>query len=142
MRKEFNEAAVNAVKDRPATLTLRLSPEERARLEQDAAGMSLSAYARERMFGADVKPRRTRGKFPIKDQEAMARVLGRLGRAEMAFTLNSLMVAVEEGRLYLDAEQSRLLRSINDDINAMRSDLITALGLSSLPRPKACGPKP
>ena len=139
MRKEFDKAAK---KQAPATLTLRLSPEERARLEREAAGMSMSSYARERLFGADVKARKMRGKFPVKDHEALARVLSRLGRAEMAFTLNSLMVAAEDGRLHLNNEQWKLLRTINDEIAAMRRDLTVALGLSSLPRPKAWKTKP
>jgi len=51
---------------KPTPFSLRLSFEERARLERDAAGMSLGAYIRERLFGEDAAPRKTRGKFPVK----------------------------------------------------------------------------
>lgn len=52
--------------------SLRLNFEERAQLERDAAGLSLGAYVRERIFdGSKPSPRR-RGKFPVKDQKALA----------------------------------------------------------------------
>ncbi|MEM7504998.1 MAG: hypothetical protein AAF417_23450, partial [Pseudomonadota bacterium] len=65
-------------------ISVRVNREERKKLERDAAGMSLSAYVRERLLGDDLKPRKTRGKFPVKDQQALAQVLGRLGRSEIA----------------------------------------------------------
>lgn len=129
--REFNRVAapVDNKRAKPASLTLRLSTEERERLERDAAGIALSAYVRDRLFGDDVKPRRTRGKFPVKDHEALARVLARLGRSELAMAIGGLLLACEEQRLYLDDEQEGMLRSIDNDISFLRINLIKALGM-------------
>ena len=40
----------------PNPFSLRLTFDERATLEQDATGMALGAYVRERLFGDDVAP--------------------------------------------------------------------------------------
>lgn len=116
MRRAFNKAASG----RPATLTLRLSPEERARLERDAAGMPLSAYVRERVFGPDAKPRKIRGKAPIKDHVKLAGVLRRLGQ---------LNLTQDFGCKDLPPEHYRDLQRACADIAAMRRDLLVALGM-------------
>lgn len=59
--------------------SLRFSSEDRARLERDAAGISLAAYIRWRLFDPDSPPPRQRGKAPVKDQQALSGVLARLG---------------------------------------------------------------
>ena len=84
-------------KERADYVSLRVTPEEKDLLTRDAAGMSLSAYVRGRLFGEAARPRKTRGKYPVKDHEALARVLGRLGRSNLHNTLHRLMLAVEEG---------------------------------------------
>lgn len=74
-----------------APFSLRLSPEERARLEREAAGLSLGAYIRSRLFGADAaSPPKSRGKFPVKDHKALAQAIGLLGQARIASNLNQL----------------------------------------------------
>ena len=83
------------VKDMPATskkqippFSLRLTPEERAQLEIDAAVMSLGAYIRSRLFDSSVPKRRTRNKYPVKDHQELAKVLGEMGRSRLANNLN------------------------------------------------------
>ena len=87
----------------------------------------MSAYVRERLFG-EVSPRKTRGKFPIKDHQALARVLSRLGRSGLFEQLNGLSLSVEQGRLYLQPELENELRQACTDLKAMRYDLLRALG--------------
>jgi hypothetical protein len=77
-------------KSYPSPFSLRLTFEERARLEQAAAGLSLGAYIRQRLFDGNAAPRRTRGKHPVKDHEALGRVLAELGRSRIANNLNQL----------------------------------------------------
>ena len=60
-------------------VSARVSHSERALLQSQAAGLSMSDFIRQRLLNENSKPRRTRGKFPVKDHEALARVLGRLG---------------------------------------------------------------
>ena len=66
---EFNRLAENKPSRYRPPFSLRLSFQERAQLERDAAGKSLGAYIREELFGKNVTPRRAARKLPIKDHE-------------------------------------------------------------------------
>jgi len=112
-------------------VSMRVSKEERAQLEREAAGTPLSAYLRERLLGQAVTPRKTLGKFPVKDHEALACVLGRLGRSEVYNNLHRLLLTVEEGRVPLEPDIERELRRSCAEVAAMRADLVRALGLQS-----------
>ena len=70
----FKVAASDMPKKRTvlSPLTLRLTSEERARLEELAAGMTLSAYVRACVFAEDAKLRKTRRKDIIEDKKALA----------------------------------------------------------------------
>ena len=124
-------AEPNERQERPIYVSLRVTPEEKARLARDAAGMSLSAYVRDRLFGEAARPRKTRGKFPVKDHEALARVLRALGRSNLAQEFDALSWAADGGSVHLDPESARALHQACADIAAMRRDLITALGLKA-----------
>ncbi len=110
---------------------MRLAPEDRARLERDAAGMSLGAYIRWRLFDANNPPPRSRGKFPVRDHQALSGLLGKLGNSRMAANLNQLAKAANSGSLALDPEIEAELRQALADIADMRRMLIEALGLSA-----------
>lgn len=118
---------------RPSPFSLRLTFEERARLESEARGMSLSAYIHWRLFNADQPPPRQRGKVPVKDQEALARVLALLGQSRLANNLNQLARAANIGALPVDPETEADLREAVADVAAMRAALIRALGLEDGP---------
>ena len=109
--------------------SLRLTPEERARLEQEATGMSLGAYIRSRLFDSSVPKRRTRNKFPVKDHEELAKVLGELGRSRLANNLNQLAKAVNSGTLEVTPETERSIQNACSDIRWMRHVLMAAMGL-------------
>ena len=91
MKKAFNK--------RPAPFSLRLTFEERARLEKDATGISLSAYIKWRIFDPDKPPPRKRGKAPVKDHKVLAALLAKLGQSRLASNLNQLAKAVHTGSL-------------------------------------------
>ncbi len=143
LRDSFGAAAAGGVRatqteprkknDRPVYVSLRVTPEEKARLQRDAAGLSISAYVRDRLFGAAVCSRMTKGKFPVKDHEALAKVLRALGRSGTAQNYQLLSLAVADGTLILDEESNLALRQVCADIAAIRRDLITALGLKAGP---------
>lgn len=117
----------------PATFTLRLTPEDRARLERDAAGMSLGAYIRWRVFDPATPVPRRRGLFPVKGQQALSRVLAALGQSRIASNLNQLAAAAHIGALPvtpdIEAELAEAVRHVAD----MRRMLIAALALSDGP---------
>lgn len=113
------------------TISLRVSADEKDRLERDAAGMSRSAYMRMRLFGKDVTPRKTRGKNPVADHEALARVLAALGRSDLARGFEELSWAEESGVVKLDPMTAKAIRQACNDVSAMRDDLVSALGLKT-----------
>lgn len=114
---------------RPAPVSVRLTLEEREELTRQAAGMSLSAFIRERLFGERAAPRKTRGKFPVEDQKALARVLAALGRSDSAAALKRISQQIHNGRASVRPETERQLLKACADIDAMKADLVTALGL-------------
>ena len=73
--------------------SLRLTFEERAKLERDAAGMALGAYIRSRLLDPETVAPRKRGKFPVKDHQALAQLLGLLGQSRLANNVNQLAKA-------------------------------------------------
>jgi len=112
----------------PPPFSLRLTFDERARLEREAAGMSLGAYIRERLFGSNVAPRKTRGKFPVKDHEALGRVLGALGSSRLSSNLNQLAKAANTGSLPVTPDTEAELREACAAVLVMREELLMALG--------------
>ena len=110
-------------------VSIRLNAEELERLRQNAAGMSLSGYIRVRLFN-DPAPRKTRGKFPVKDHQALAKVLAALGRSDLASGFDKIAQGIGDGHVHLDPALEQDIRQTCADVAAMRSDLIRALGLS------------
>lgn len=115
--------------NRPAPFSLRLTPEDRAQLERDAAGMSLGSYIRWRLFDPANPPPRHRGKFPVKDHQALSRVLAALGQSRIANNLNQLAAAAHIGALPVTPDIETDLREAAVHIAEMRRMLIAALDL-------------
>jgi hypothetical protein len=78
---------------------LRLTFEERAALELDAADMPLGAYIRSRVFDESRPPRRSRGKRPVKDHKELSSLIAALGASRLSSNLNQLARAVNTGSL-------------------------------------------
>ena len=110
--------------------SLRFTRDERAQLDKDAAGMSLGAYIRSRLFNNSLPKRRTRNKHPIKDHQELAKVLAELGRSLLANNLNQLAKAANSGSLDVTPETDKALQLACSDIRWMRHVLMTALGLT------------
>ncbi|MEO1315806.1 MAG: hypothetical protein AAFW01_04320 [Pseudomonadota bacterium] len=123
--------APEAARPKPLYVSLRVTAEEKARLKKDAAGLSLSDYVRERLFGSEAKPRTTRGKFPVEDHAALSKLLRALGQSGLARDFEALSWAERDRTLVLDAESAQRLRAACADVAAMRRDLIKALGLQA-----------
>ena len=110
--------------------SLRLTFEERAQLEQEAGDMPLGAYIRSRLFNESVAgrpPRRARR--PVKDHQALASVLGELGKSRIANNLNQLAKAANSGSLPLTPETENSLRESCAGVQWLRATLMQALGL-------------
>lgn len=110
--------------------SLRLTFEERARLERDAGDMPLGAYIRSRLFDEPAPHRAARkAKRPIKDQQALASLLGELGRSRIANNLNQLAKAANSGSLPLTPETEKSLQEACAGVQWLRTTLMQALGL-------------
>lgn len=117
--------------ERPLSpFTLRLTFEERAQLERDAAGLSLGAYVRSRVFDATRAAPRRRRKFPVKDQKALASVLAMLGQSRLANNINQLARSANTGSLVMTPESEATLKGACRDIASIRHMLMVALGLA------------
>lgn len=113
--------------------SLRLTFEERAKLERDAAGMALGAYIRSRLLDPETVAPRKRGKFPVKDHKLLAQLLAMLGQSRLANNVNQLAKAANTGSLPVTPEVESTLVSAMRDINLMRSLLIQALNVEVVP---------
>lgn len=114
----------------PPPFSLRLTFEERARLERDAGDLPLGAYIRSRLFDQPAGDRRPRqAKRPLKDHQALASVLGELGKSRIANNLNQLAKAANSGSLLLTSETEKSLQEACAGVQWLRTTLMQALGL-------------
>ncbi|MEJ7926383.1 hypothetical protein WG908_06370 [Sphingobium sp. AN641] len=120
---------------RDAPLSLRLSRDERARLERDAAGMSLGAYIKWRLFDPDRPPPRTRGKAPVRDHILLSQLMALLGQSRLSSNVNQLAKAANSGSLPVTPETETDLRHACRDLAEMRRMLMQALGLDARDAP-------
>ncbi len=116
---------------RPSPISLRLTTEERAVLEQAAGGMNLSAYVRSRLFGDNTTPRRKRRHTPIKDHKSLSKALGMLGHSRIANNLNQLAKAMNMGALPVTPDTESDIKQACTHIQTIKNLLMNALGLSS-----------
>ncbi len=127
---KFNKlAAPEAEKPNyPPPFSLRLTYEERARLDAERGEKTLAAHIRERLFGDDVAPRKRHGNSPVGDKEALGRLVGALGQSRLSSNLNQLAKAVNTGSLPVTPETEAELIEACRDISEMRDALLAALG--------------
>lgn len=125
MQKTFRHATGK----RQAPFSLRLTFEERAQLEKDAAGFSLSGYIKWRLFDPDRPRPKKRGKVPVKDHKMLAALIAKLGQSRLAANVNQLAKAVHTGSLPVNPETEADISRASKDINDIRNMLVTALGL-------------
>ena len=121
--------ADDKTKKYPPPFSLRLTFEERAALDSAAGGQPLGRYIRAQMLGDKAAKRKPYGKFPVKDQKALGRVLAELGQARLANNLNQLAKAVNTGSLPVTPETEDYLQQACQDVRQIRADLVRALGL-------------
>lgn len=125
---DFNKIAKGKT---PPPFSLRLTFEERARLEGAANGVALGAYIRSVLFDQELPKVRRRGTRPVADHAELARVLAVLGSTRLSSNMNQLAKAVNTGSLPVTPDTESELRAACADIAAMRKMLVKALGLDS-----------
>ncbi|MFT6660679.1 MAG: hypothetical protein ACJA0K_000656 [Maricaulis maris] len=108
---------------RPSPLSLRLSADERTRLERMADGQPLGGFIKARLFGE----RRKSAVQP--SREEIARALALLGQGGVGPAIRSMAKAAEQGALPLDPEAQASIRAACADIAVIKSLLMKALGI-------------
>lgn len=128
---DFRSKSVASAKRprKPTPFSLRLSGEERAQLEQAAGNEPLGAFIRAKLLGGDLVPRRTRGRTPVGDHVALAKVLAALGASRLSSNLNQIAKAVHLGALPVSDEVERDLNEACGAVRDMRMHLLRALGM-------------
>ncbi len=123
------------MKKSPPTVfvSLRLTFADKARLQQDAAGMAVSDYMRWRLFDPNNPPPRCRSKAPVKDYQALAKVLGLLGQSRLSSNLNQLARSANTGSVPVTPDTESALITAVADVQEIRRLLLEALNLDGGP---------
>lgn len=122
---------------RLAPFSLRLTVEERAKLEELAGDMSISSFIKTNLFKSGGRKLRRRRRKPIKDQKLIAQVLAILGKSRLSQNMNQLAKACNTGTLPLLPEVEQELRQACADIKQIRLMLMQGMGLYIKPDQKA-----
>ena len=107
-----------------------MTPEERDKLEELAAGMTLSAYIRACIFAEETQRRKRRPKNAIADKKAAAEALALLGQSRIASNLNQLAYHANIGVLIVGETEKAQIAEANAHLLAIRTALMQALGKS------------
>lgn len=128
--RDFNAVAAANPKKKPreAPFSLRLSFEEKALLRAAANGVPLGAYIKAKLFDEPLEKVRRRNTNPVKDHEALGRVLGALGKSRLSQNLNQIARAANTGSLPVSPELEGELRQACADVETLRKELLRALG--------------
>lgn len=108
---------------RPSPLSLRLSVDERARLERMANGKPLGGFIKSRLFSERRKTATQSGR------EEVAHVLALFGQSGIGPAIRSMARDAERGTLPLDPETQASIRAACADLAVIKSLLMKALGI-------------
>jgi uncharacterized protein (DUF1778 family) len=114
--------------DKTAPISVRVTAEEKLRLQRAAGRSSLSDYIGARVLVAEARLRASPA--PNTNERQLAHVLAALGHSELAPTLRELLKAARIGALPATPETEETIRSACDATLEMRSALMNARGLS------------
>lgn len=136
MTRKRDESAVSAFakaskpqsRRKTFPVTLRLTEEERKRLEELADGMTLSAYIRACLFAKAERRRKRRPGSVVADKKAVAGALALLGQSRMASNLNQLAYQANIGALTIEDRERAMIADAYNSVQSMRALMVEALG--------------
>lgn len=116
-----------------ASVTLRLSVEERQELKQTANSRSqtLSAYIRTRLFGNSECDNGNPRLSPLERQKLLAQILSELAKSDLRASLKDMAQAAKIGALPLSQDVLADIDATIRHIKTIRKSLLIALGLNS-----------
>ena len=116
---------------RPAPFSLRLTDQERQRLEAQAGSMPLASYVKSVVFADDAPKYRKCFRAPAAEQQLLAEILARLGASRTANNLNQIAKHLNQGTLIVDEELEADLRRAIFEVMWIRATLMKALSVSA-----------
>lgn len=131
---------IRPARRRPSTkvLSIRVSHDEHAHLLRKAGDITLSHYARRKLFEGDELALETRRNSPRKrvkapraDKTLLAQILAILGTSEIAASLRELAQAARLGALPESPETIAAINKACSTVDGIHAALIRALGLHS-----------
>ncbi len=108
-------------------VTLRLTADERAKLEELAEGMTLSAYIRACVFGKEERRRKRRPRNIVADKKAVSQALALLGQSRIANNLNQLAYQANIGALVMEERERAQIEEAYNHVRELRFLLIKTL---------------
>ena len=114
---------------RDAPFSVRLTPEERQRLEAQAGSMPLASYIKSVVFADEAPKYRKRKELPPEDKQLLAEILARLGQRETAYNLDLIAKHLNQGTLVLDGQLETDLLTAIAEVAWIRTTLMQALGV-------------
>lgn len=129
MAVETAGTATKPRRKRDAPFAIRLSKDERAQLEQDAAGAPLGAYIKAKVFSEALPVRMRRTGLAVEDRQLLAKILAMLGASCLSSNLSELACLASIGALAFTPETESELRATLCDVRDMRRHLMLALGI-------------
>ena len=115
---------------RPSPFCIRLTPDERAFLEEKAGNRPLGAYIRSQLLG-DKQAIRRQVRKPGIEKAQYAELLAALGHSHLSSNLNQLAKHANHGTLGVADQVEEQLQEAYEAILEMRKALFMALGLKS-----------
>lgn len=114
-------------------VSIRVTAEEKARLQAMAGSLAVSSYIRHKLFddAAVVRAKRYQKKprQPHIDHAQIAQLLGMFGQSELARSMLALSLAVQMGELEASAEVETKITQACTEIHDIKVALIMALGI-------------
>ncbi|MCW0220179.1 MAG: hypothetical protein OJI67_17775 [Prosthecobacter sp.] len=107
--------------------SMRLSPEERARLDVLAGDMPIAAYMRSRLFDTP-SPRHHKMRRYDVNQSLLKKLLRELGRQHISCRLHRIMNAIDDGEVEMDDKLELELRYLCSELRHLRRNIRKALG--------------
>lgn len=113
---------------KPVPFSIRLSPQERELLQEQAGNQPLGVYIRQRLLGEKVTKRR-QSRRPQANDRQVAAVLAMLGQSNIPNNLNQLARHANMGTLEITQDVQGDLKDACAAVLAMRDALLVALGM-------------
>ena len=135
LTSDFTKSAKAKPKKRKRVppISVRVTEEEKALLQEMAGAMAVSAFIRQTLLGDEVakRPKRytKKQRQPHIDHTEIARLLGMFGQSELGRSMLALSLAAQMGDLDVTPEVSDKLEQACDDIHEIKVALIMALGI-------------